>query len=201
LVWFGLVMAGLKSFLNGIAPILGVSPLALYERQRALVNLGVLRAVPGRGPGSGVPLTPYNVAAVVISVLATDNLSEIDDRVVGIIRATPDTSGLGKRELESFQEWGRPSFGFCLAVGALLVGPAPIFGWPKNVYAIRVSRCWRAQVVLGRDGGRKIEFLVRDAAPPSPVHITAELEARDFERLSSFTLGALSQTVSEGEDG
>ena len=83
-------MASLKSFLYGVAPLLGMTGAALYERQRALVDLGVLEAVPGRGPGSGVPLTPENIAAVIISVLAAENLAEVDDRVVGIINAVPE---------------------------------------------------------------------------------------------------------------
>ena len=65
-------MAGLKSFLYGVAPILGVSPAALYERQRALVNIGVLKTTAGRGPGSGVPFTAENFAAIVISLLAAE---------------------------------------------------------------------------------------------------------------------------------
>jgi hypothetical protein len=194
-------MAGLKSFLNSIAPILGVSPLALYERQRALVNLGILKAVRGRGPGSGVPLTSYNVAAVVISVLATDNLSEVDRRVSAIIRAKPDLSDLPTRQLDN--EWPG-SYDFCHAVSAVLVG-TPILDELKYVDAIRVTRCWRAQVVWGRGTPNlKIDYFlpdhIRRVVQPLPVRITAELESSEIERLSSFTLGALSQTASEGED-
>src|SRR4051812_2434564 len=78
-LWSALVMAGLKSFLHGLAPILGTTGAALYERQRALVALGVLKPTKGRGPGSGVPFTPYAEAAVLISLLTTDNLAEVDE--------------------------------------------------------------------------------------------------------------------------
>jgi hypothetical protein len=74
-------MIGLKLFLPLLSPHLRRSPAALYERQRALVRLGIIAAEKGRGPGSGVRATPQNVAAVILSVLVTDNLSDIDGRV------------------------------------------------------------------------------------------------------------------------
>ena len=48
----------LKSTLPALGRILGMTPSALYERQKLLVLEGLLHAVPGRGPGSGVPATP-----------------------------------------------------------------------------------------------------------------------------------------------
>src|SRR6478735_4032377 len=92
-------MAGLKSFLYGVAPILGVTGAILYERQRALVNLGVLKAEQGRGPGSGVPLSAENAAAVIISLLAAGSLSEVDERVVALCRALPDDADPIERRL------------------------------------------------------------------------------------------------------
>lgn len=71
----------------GLAPMLGLTTEALYERQRALTRLGVLPVEKGRGPGSGVQATPQAVAALFIAALATDNLSEVDDRVTDLISA------------------------------------------------------------------------------------------------------------------
>ena len=51
---YTVLMRSIKSLLNQLSPILDMSPGAIYERQRALVRLGALRAVPGKGPGSGV---------------------------------------------------------------------------------------------------------------------------------------------------
>jgi hypothetical protein len=92
-LWFGLVMVGLKSFLYELGPLLGTTGIALYERQRLLVNLGVVEAVPGRGPGSGVPLTANNIAAMIISVLAADAPSEIDQTVAALCNATAKRGG------------------------------------------------------------------------------------------------------------
>jgi hypothetical protein len=80
-------MVSLKSFLPRISGHLRVSPAALYERQRALVRLGILRGEEGRGPGSGVKLSPDALAAIIVSLLLTDNLSEVDERVAVLLKA------------------------------------------------------------------------------------------------------------------
>jgi hypothetical protein len=70
----------LKAVIQGIAKAVGTTPAALYERQRALVRAGLLQSKPGRGPGSGVRATPESVAMLLISILATGNLSETEER-------------------------------------------------------------------------------------------------------------------------
>lgn len=85
-------MNSLKAFLPYVSTALGGGPLSvakLYERQRALVRLKVLSASPGRGPGSGVALIADNVAALIIALAATDNLSDTDERVVKLCKASP----------------------------------------------------------------------------------------------------------------
>jgi hypothetical protein len=74
-------MISLKSFIPSACPHLGVSPAALYERQRALVRLGVLHGKEGKGRGSGVRLSADAVAALLASLLATDSLSEVADTI------------------------------------------------------------------------------------------------------------------------
>src|SRR5262245_2622056 len=115
-------MAGLKSFLQGAAPILGISPAALYERQRALVNIGVLETTIGRGPGSGVPFTVDNFAAILISLLAAESLSKVDECVADLCRAPPKTSN-------TYHHWwvksGSPTFRS--DVGRILAGRMPIW--------------------------------------------------------------------------
>ena len=49
---------------------------AVYERQRALARAGLLKIEHGRGPGSGVRGTPESAALLLISLLATGNLSK-----------------------------------------------------------------------------------------------------------------------------
>jgi hypothetical protein len=80
-------MRSLTSFLPILAPKFGLTPQALYERQRALVRMKMLPAPQGRGRGSGAEATPGNVALLVIAVMATDNLSDTDDRVRKLARA------------------------------------------------------------------------------------------------------------------
>lgn len=83
----------LKGYIPALGRLLGLSPAALYERQRALVREGHLGAEAGRGPGSGVRATAPSVALVVLSVLATDRLSETDPRVRALTAARPSKGG------------------------------------------------------------------------------------------------------------
>jgi hypothetical protein len=73
--WRG-AMTSLKSMTPTLAGWIGITPAALYERQRALVRAGLLNPELGRGPGSGVRATPESVAMLLVAVLATDSLSE-----------------------------------------------------------------------------------------------------------------------------
>jgi hypothetical protein len=75
-------MISLKAFLPTMSRFLGLSPAALYERQRALVRLGILPTPTARGRNSGGDMaTPDSVGMMLLAVLATDNLSEMDDRI------------------------------------------------------------------------------------------------------------------------
>ena len=67
----------LKSLIRHVSAFTGRSEAAVYERQRALVRAGLLKPERGRGPGSGVRGTPESVALLLISLLATGNLSEV----------------------------------------------------------------------------------------------------------------------------
>ncbi len=197
-------MAGLKSFLYGVAPILGVTGAVLYERQRALVGLGVLKAAKGRGPGSGVPLTAESVAAVIISVLATENLSEVDKRVVSLINAAPvriHYSG-------SSREWGSKVRALVLvdAIGSVFSGKRFTVPDPsgKNfempVTAIRLTRCWRAELVVS--GSLLIEYNPKRFSfqKEPPISITAEIEGDVLKNLVAFTLGAMSQAAEDDDE-
>ena len=79
----------LKSLIPVLAYVLKIFPAALYERQRALVRAGLLQARPGRGPGSGVRATPESVALLLISLIATGSLSEVErkTKVVAALRS------------------------------------------------------------------------------------------------------------------
>lgn len=191
-------MAGLKSYLYGAAPLLGLTPAALYERQRALVALGALKATAGRGPGSGVPLTAENAAAILISVLAADNLADVDDRVLHLMQARPGLeTGVGKHG-PSHKRWlelGKPVFRS--EVAEILRGNLPRWSAArKSVHTIRVSRCWCAQLVSSPSGAMPIVYLTdltTVLGPRPPISITAEIEGDRLSELVVFTRGALSQ--------
>ncbi|WP_271567760.1 hypothetical protein [Bradyrhizobium sp. CCBAU 11386] len=73
-------MISLKSYLPVLADYLDLTPDALYERQRVLVRSKVLKAVAGRGPGSGIRAMPAAVTQLLLAALATDSLAETEDR-------------------------------------------------------------------------------------------------------------------------
>jgi hypothetical protein len=77
-----------------------LSEAAVYERQRALVRDGLLETERGRGPGSGVRGKPESVALLLISLLATGNLSKagISTRIFANLENKEDFCPLtGKR--------------------------------------------------------------------------------------------------------
>jgi hypothetical protein len=75
-------MISLKAFLPVLSKFVELSPAALYERQRALVRLDLLPkpSAPGRNSGAAMA-APNSVAIMLIAILATDNLSEMDSRI------------------------------------------------------------------------------------------------------------------------
>ena len=70
-------MKSLKLFIqNTLARVVERAPVTLYQRQAPLVAAGLLDAVSGYGPGSGVKATPRSVAVLLIALLATDTPSD-----------------------------------------------------------------------------------------------------------------------------
>jgi hypothetical protein len=201
-------MAGLKAFLYGLAPILGMSGAALYERQRVLTTLGVLEAAQGRGPGSGVPLTAENAAAVIISILAAEALSDVNERVAALCNAVPEAVSKGGN-LGQWRRYGGPTFKS--EVGRVLLGEPT--AWPGGgagtlVHTIRVSRVWRGQLVKSPSGAQPLTFIPPIISMPGvgrvrpeigPISLTAEIESETLERVANFTRGALTQ-LEEGDE-
>jgi hypothetical protein len=85
-------MMSLKAFAPLLAVRLSTTPAAMYERQRALIRARVLPPPIGRGRGNGLPATAETVALMIIAVMATDNLSDTDDRVLKLAEAKFDAS-------------------------------------------------------------------------------------------------------------
>jgi hypothetical protein len=80
-------MVSLKSFAPVLANNLGMTPAAIYERQRALIRANVLPAPTGRGRGNGLKATVETVALMVIALMATGHLSDTDKRVKKLAEA------------------------------------------------------------------------------------------------------------------
>jgi hypothetical protein len=78
----------LKSCIQELASILNETPDALYERVRALDREGLLKAAPGKGPGSGVRATPDSFAMLLIAALmGSVSLIESGARAKAIAKA------------------------------------------------------------------------------------------------------------------
>jgi hypothetical protein len=199
-------MASLKSFLYGMAPVLGMSGAALYERQRVLVNLGALEATPGRGPGSGVPLTPENVAVVLISVLAAENLSDLDEGVAALCRATPRLSFGDEREVG--EKWrGKHKPIFKNELGRILTKqPIAYYETDDPVTAIGVRRPGEGYMVAGMPMSmglptKIVEFRSKHKSHLShldPIQVTAEIGLHTLQKLIDLTCFALA--AEEGEE-
>ena len=105
-IWEAPLVTGtvsLKSLLPDLAPAFNMTPAALYERQRALVRAGWLSSKEGKGPGSGVQATPRSVSLLLISILATDSLSEVQSEVgqFASLRIEADLERSDERERRS----------------------------------------------------------------------------------------------------
>jgi hypothetical protein len=136
-------MISLKAFLPVLASILNISPAALYERQRALVRLKLLRPEKGRGPGSGVTLTHESVAILLIALAVTDNLSETDERVIALCRARPKSAKALPYPFENL---------FCEAMTKLLSS----WDFASSLQEVVVDRNAISSTIKYRRGPRKV---------------------------------------------
>jgi hypothetical protein len=123
-------MVSLTSFLPMLVSHLGITKAAIYERQRALIRLGLLPKPVGRGRGSGAEATPLNASLIILSALATENLSDMDDRIVQLSRA-PVTEWRKKKECRLTKQTV-----FSSALAEMLAHP----DLAKRVSSVRVKR-------------------------------------------------------------
>jgi hypothetical protein len=126
-------MISLNKFLPQISGFLNTTPAALYERQRQLVRLGILRAEKGRGPGSGVKLSADGVAALLVALLVTDNLSDTNDQI---------RLFLDSRPLVKSAKIGAKTFGEVLAEFLLSPQKLPDLEFIEVHRSIRLAQIW-----------------------------------------------------------
>jgi hypothetical protein len=156
----------LKSALPDLAGPLDMTTAALYERQRALVRAGLLRARPGRGPGSGVPTDAKSVAMLLISLLATSSLSEVEEWTRIIARMKPEDGVCRFTGKKSFAD----------ALAAALTS--------KNLHRIEVERSASKSWAMGTlkfIGNSDLEdscFKFRNIPPPIGMSIQTTIWTR-----------------------
>lgn len=171
------VMAtSLKGLIPGLARLIGSTPSALYERQRALVRGGLLAPEEGRGPGSGVRATAPSIALLLISVLATDNLSETEARTRGILSARPKNSR--RCPLTGMTN-------FVDALSSLLVSQ------PKSSKIAEIA-VWRtsSRAMFRFTDGRQSEFS-DETRISSPVSVKATLDRKVFRSIADDVIAIL----------
>ena len=168
------------------------------------MNIGVLETTAGRGPGSGVPFTAENVAAILISLLAADSLSKVDKCVADLCRVTPTVTTLSAVHRKNWVKGGKPTFRS--DVGRLLAGQKPIWNPGHNFkldsfVEIRVTRPWRGQ--LATTARQTFDYFpngdIDEVMVGLSISITAAIEYQMLSKLIDFTKGALSQ-IEAGED-
>jgi len=67
----------LKTVLQSLSETTGVPWPTLYEHQKSLVQEGLLKPRPGRGPGSGVLATPEVLVLFFVTFMAKRNAREM----------------------------------------------------------------------------------------------------------------------------
>ncbi|WP_041344909.1 hypothetical protein [Nitrobacter winogradskyi] len=82
----------LRAISPQLAEILGEKQTTLRERQRALVQAGLLKSLPGRGRGAGVLATAESAAILLTSLLASVALVDAADLTHEMVQALPANS-------------------------------------------------------------------------------------------------------------
>jgi hypothetical protein len=177
-------MPSLKAFLPQLAKIVGKTADELYSRQRALIQIGVLKAVEGRGPGSGVSLSGDAVAAIIIALMAADNLQQTTaTRVLKTCHARPPKGGTT----------GRLSGAINLqnAIGRILLAE-------EGNDMLSINRGFYADVVCGKDTADELttRFVIRHSfgRPPPFKHII-EMEPEHLRYISRALRSALGDST------
>jgi hypothetical protein len=160
-------MASLKAFLPQLAEFVDVTPDALYTRQRALTQIGVLKATKGRGPGSGVALSGEAVAAMIIALMAADSLQETDQRVARTCNAVAKDGPCAWTGAATFQS----------ALAAVLLSEERV----KSLRSLTISRGVIAAISWDPGPGH--------LPPPTGRPSTDYLRKQPFFRVRTSTFG------------
>ena len=167
-------MTSLKAYTPRLARMLGTSQAALYERQRALVRAGLLDQSEGRGPGSGVRATASSVAWLLIAVMATSNLSDVEARARDIAAVRPNKEVRGETRARSFHE----------AITGVLASRTLTLLRPVAKLTVSHSTPY-AEIHYA--GGQKLTFASvpsRNLEPVPPLRILAEIDGEILRQIA-----------------
>jgi hypothetical protein len=188
-------MSSLKAYTPRLARMLGTTPAALYERQRAVVRAGLLDQGDGRGPGSGVRATASSVGWLLIAVMATSNLSEVEARARDIAVMKPSKDASGEARERSFHE----------AITGILTSRT--MGLLRPVANVTVSQS-TPYAEIEYEGGQKVTFSKnpsRGGQPAPELRILSEINgemlrqiAKDLAEMSVKPVDRLSSKKRNG---
>ena len=165
-------MPSLKSYATTLAHLFGSTPATVYERQRALVHAGVLTAKTGRGPGSGVRLTPLSAAILLTAILATDHFTETEERVTQVINTKPPNG-------DACPLTAMPRFKDAIASALASESRA------SKVLSISVSRTGPAAFIsFRRDRAEHVSRFVGPAAKEPLISVIATLSGDVFRAIA-----------------
>lgn len=124
-------MQSLKTFLPELSKVIDVTVDQAYERQRLMVKAGILRARAGRGPGSGVPASPKNVAMLLTALL----IGDLREHSISSIRSVANAKPLGQCPVNGTAR-------FADAVAKMILDGFPnFFDWPEEIVVERDRLC------------------------------------------------------------
>jgi hypothetical protein len=172
-------MQSLTAYVPTLARQLNMTPLALYERQRALVRMGVL---PKGRQGAGIAPTVQTVARLLVASLATGSLSEVEERSAVV-------AGLIPRAAERCPLTGMLTF--LDAMASILTSKSRSRGTE-----ITVSRTADHAVIVHK--GKRYEYAGPHTDEP-PVRVSATLSAKAVARIADDLIAFLNQRFDEQE--
>jgi hypothetical protein len=170
-------MQSLTAYVPTLARLLDMTPLALYERQRALVRMGMLAK--GR-QGAGIAPTAETIARLLVASLATGSLSEVEERSAAVAGLMP--RGAGRCPLTGMLT-------FLDAVASILTSKSRSRGTE-----ITVSRTADHAVIVHK--GKRYEYAGLHTDEPS-VRVSATLSAAAVARIADDLIAFLNQRFDE----
>jgi hypothetical protein len=179
--------SSLKGYTPGLARLLGTTPAALYERQRALVRVGLLDAGEGRGPGSGVRTTVASVSLLLIGVLASDSLTDAEIRARDIANAAPlDADRCPLTGMRTFQD----------ALASILTMQSR----SRRVVEISVSRtAARAKITYRERGAMHISEFVGSQPNEPTLRVAATLAGESLKKIADDIVAILHERFDQQE--